>query len=451
MSASFNYFENCTFCQTRIGSTDCLLPFQLTRQYIRPQDDVAAIIDLTEIHTTYGIHALKSNFEIIHWIKNRPTANQIQEYSTKVLSRTQEWYFKNDYLQNLPGPDISARADSSCQTDDSSNNQDPLLLIEKPAKIKAEPEPQDDSSYSSIESKAGAVVQSWSDQASEAAKATSESEPKPQIDQKTKEKERKPKVLDRMDENHLIQDLLLAIKAAYNQHFNPKSNARIDQLHASLDYELNIKGSTGSNYKASFETSLDSSKLISKEIVARHSVENARRWEMGDHDYLTPHCILAFPPLDVNSEDQDLIRIESAFTHYFNSIIVTRSLDESQKTRILSSVEFELQRCDYKTAFTWINGKIKLLRFSVHPRTKKYSFQPEKRSITEKEKSKSQMTTPYPTLDQKLLDHMNSHLQVFVNQSIEKANGSTPTMRDETKISKFIFTLASEFLKRNKG
>lgn len=450
MSTEFKFFENCTFCQTRIGSTHCLLPFQLTSQYTRPTSDIEAIIEVTEIHTTYGIHALKSNFEIIHWIKNRPSADQIHEYSSQVQSRTREWYFKNEYLQNLSSQEHSAYADGSCQTDDSPANQDLESKIGKTTPIKAKIGPRSNSSDDHVGSTSGAPIKPWSDDTSDevltSPKPTESKLTKP----KTNLKEDKPTVLNRADENHLIQDLLLASKAAYNMHFNQKSSARIDQLSESLDFEINIRNSTGTNYRPSNETSLDGCKAISKEIVAKHTHAETRRWEEGEEKSLIPFCLLGFPIVNINANDQDQVRVESALLHYLNSFMIGRSLDESQKRRILNAVEFELQRCDHKTTFNWMNGKFKLLKFTIDSKTIAYTFQPE-RKAENKDKEKKQQTPPYPPLDQKLLDYINTHLQVYVNQSIDRAKGSTPTMRDETKISKFIFTLAAEFLKRNKG
>jgi len=58
---------------------------------------------------------------------------------------------------------------------------------------------------------------------------------------------------------------------------------------------------------------------------------------------------------------------------------------------------------------------------------------------------------PYPAIDQRVVDHINSHLQIFVNRRVEEADTLVPTMTDETKVTTFLFKLASEFLYRNKG
>jgi len=446
---TFNLFTNCSFCQSRIGSTHCLLPFQLTEQYVRPQDDIAAIIDITEIHTTYGIHALKSNFEIIHWIKNRPTTEQIQEYSQLVQSRTQEWYFKNEYLRNLSDHEQLGYTNSSCQTDDSSINQDRGVMIEKQKPIKKETETQTERSDEKPESFTE-VVSKWKQRETLLESPSIMPEHEKGTKTKTKNRALLYRILTREEENHLTQDLLLAVRIAYSMHSNQKSGARIDQLCESLIFEIGIKNATKKDYRPSYDTSLDGSKSIAKEIVARHSSGEMKRWEEGEEENILPFCIFSFEPLKILSENHEYIRIEDAFLHYFNSFNVSRKIDEAQKRRILNSIEFELLRTEHKTTFSWLMGRLKFLKFEIDAETTNYKFIVDRQVKERKGKEKSEKL-PYPEVDQKLIDHIDAHLQVYVNQSIEEANGFTPTMKDETKLTKFIFLLASEFLRRNKG
>lgn len=453
--SNFNLFESCTFCQSRIGSTHCLLPFQFTHDYEPPVDEMSKIIDITEIHTTYGLHNLRNNFELIEWMKNRPTVEQIQKYSQDVRSRTSEWNLKTEIGVNQDYPPTVLYTESASQTDssalslDTNQEQGGTPLILKSEKVD---ELQEESSKTFADIvKEPKQAEAESEKTGLEAIGAKEAEfgqqkfPKPQSRRQSRMLE-----LSRENENHLIQDLLMAVKTAYNLHTSQRGGMRIGQLCESLVYELNLKSTIGSGYKPTLNSQLDGTKALSREIVARHTDHDLTQWEKGSGRHESQLCLLTFGAFSIRATEFESFRLEESLIHYYNNFLVNKFVERGIRYEIGKAVQFELDRQNQASALDWINGRTRFLKYQLNSLTFRYEFEPIK-STDHRKGSDSLKEQPYPPCDQKLLDYISSHLQIFVNKSIEEAGTSVPTMEGGWKTTKFFFTLASEFLRRNKG
>jgi hypothetical protein len=441
----FKYFKECTFCQSRIGSTDCLLPFQFTQQYVAPTDEMSMIIDITEIHMQYGIAMLKNNFEMIHWIKNRPTADQISEYADSVRQGR-----LNDQ-QMLIHPTWNAEhsqleyVDNSCQTDSSNDGVDlQSQIVESPSSVQKkdsstqyEVAGQESPPASISEELPAAPV--WPKLPSRKAK-----QPAVQL----KQPDRPPTLqetesLNRDDQNHVVQDVVIAIKTAFNLHANQRGSVKTQQFLEALMNESNIMSVTGDRYVKSMSTSLDGSRALSKEITARHSHDDVQRWESGKKGTQTRFCILNSDEFQLPLIDNDPRRLEECLIRYFQHVQKFKFINEPQSLRIMEMIKFELERQQQPLVFGWIQNKVKTPFLTSQEFGKVLSTKSLGRA--------SQSKPPYPPIDQKVIDHVNSHLQLVVNRQIVLRDDDIPKMLDETKVETFVFKLVSEFIRRNKG
>lgn len=440
----FDYFEDCTFCQTRIGSRHCLLPFQLTREYTAPSDGISTIMDITEIHMHYGIPVLKNNFEVIQWMRLRPTVDEVKHYAQSVQSRTREWY--NSPMQSVGdnfeyqsvNTGIQSQAESSIDKPESKSSQDKdegiplyttMVKSEQESSCPTEPRKVDKGKQTEE-----SIILSQVSPAPEKPML-------PKIDNKVRDTEIK---LDRWSSRHLIRDLVLAARTAYSLNQNSKSGARNSSLVDSLMFESNILSMAKDNYKPSTRTTLDGSKSISKEIVARHSLDVLKLWERGDKNRECRHCLLNYDFIHISKIDSDGSRIEDCFVRYFNDLINQKFIEDDEPCDILNAVKYQLTSEGYPSTFTWITHRIKFLKQNESQSRKITKGSP---PPTFKKLEKP----PYPAIDQRLIDHINSHLQVAVNREIERAGKRIPELNSEMKLTKFLFILSSEFLRRNKG
>ena len=96
--------------------------------------------------------------------------------------------------------------------------------------------------------------------------------------------------LSRTDRNHMITDLVMMAKTAFNLHASQRDWIKVSALKESIMYESDIRSKLNAKYKASTNTTLDGNKAFAKEIIARHSVDEIQEWESGDY---FPWCILS--------------------------------------------------------------------------------------------------------------------------------------------------------------
>lgn len=440
----FYFGDNCTFCQSRIGSTHCLLPYQLVVGYVPPPDDMSKIIDITEIHMRYGLEFLQTNLESINWINNRPGSIQSQVASSSVRSESNRWSDQMNSLSEQLHSKITSVSANTMNSDLESNYSDFI------------------SRQLHFENDDGVPVAS---PASYAAATSIDVKPtvksklgkevvydEPEVLFKPKEtKQPELSVIERynieqsrVNRNHLITDLVMIAKTAFNLHASQRDWIKTNALKESIMYESDLRSKMGAKYKPSMSTTLDGNKAFAKEIVARHQVEEVQDWESGKSTSHGLFCLLncRFVSLPINENDQT--QLSDELIKCFQAIIKPKASNKSYNQIVVDAVKFELSRDDYPSAFKWMENRAKFLETrDVSKVTSPISQGPSGKINKIKE--------PYPAIDERLIDFINTNLQVFVNREIESAKDEVPEMSDETKLSKFFFKLASEFLRRNKG
>lgn len=443
--ATFEYFENCTFCRTKIGSDHCLLPYQFTKEYVAPEDKIAAIMDVTEMHMHYGIPSLKNNFETIQWMNLRPTADEIREYSNSIRSRSRGHYSAE--YQSVSGAFEGSSPDAGVTVGSESSIERPEPLQQEEDKGKETQSYTD--ALKGIVSKVFQSKPTTEELSTETATSNEDEGRKPDetIRLEIDKISLKPKpigvMVGRDYVSHVVRDLVLAARIAYALHQSAKSTIKVDSLIEMLMRECEIFSTTRDAYKATFKSPLDGPRSISKEIVARHSLKDIKTWESGGINEDCKHCILNARFLHITKITTDGSKIEFEMFKYFYTIIKQAFFDNEEKYDVEDHVKFELEKGGYPMIFPWINSRMKYLEKIDRIGTKTEVGQPSQSGKKEK--------IPYPAIDDRLLTHIDIQLPVIIGRKIEKAGDNTPKPETEMKLSKFLFILASEFLRRNKG
>jgi hypothetical protein len=442
----FYFGNNCTFCQSRIGSTHCLLPYQLVVGYIPPPDDISRIIDVTEIHMRYGLDPLQANLESINWMKSRPCSQQSQIYSNPIRAQSNQWSEQMNSVSDIIGSNLISEPTNITDPDMESNYSSyiahELHFTQDEEKILMSDSP----SYSEAASQdVGVTIKD-----SEPERLVSKNDQKFKSEPKVKEQpklnalEKYNAEISRTNRNHLITDLVMIAKTAYNLHATQRDWIKTSQLKESIMYESDLRSKLNAKYKASSNTTLDGNKAFAKEIIAKHSPSEIQEWESGKFTSHGLMCLLNCRFTSLSSEDDESLQLCDELVKSFHAMTKPNVRNEDFLKIVVDAVKFELSKDGYPSAFEWMRNRAKFLETKKVSRSSTSSVKDVKEKVV---KTKS----PYPAVDERLINFINTHLQVFVNREIESAEDETPHMADETKLTTFFFKLSSEFLRRNKG
>lgn len=440
--SAFNYPANCTFCATRIGSDKCLLPFKFVSNFIPSENAISAIMEITEIHVSYGIQILQQNLELSNWFPNNQNINNSSAASEQSVSGQFDVIMRTSNRRSTTISYSDKASQSETQDYESSTKSH-----ESGAKISKGKEVNISKD----------TVKSWADLISESEdqdikrnKVETDSQKSEESKRSGKQRIELPntkKELTRDEQNHLIQDLLMSIKCAYNMHQKLRTNTRLDRLLEALNFELSIKSAKGHNYKPNLKSSLDGEIALSKVIVANHSTNQILEWEKGKQSLLNNCCILNHEHFRISNLDSSEIRLEDALLEFQKWMNYTLDYSQVQVTKILNSVAFELQREDMYDAYQWSlnmqrmkskEGKpVKMVK--AKPFIPETPFGPRKKDI------------PYPPIDERYEQFIEHNLQSIINKQLSLPESEPLTMKDGMKLEKYFFILSSEFIKRNKG
>lgn len=441
----FLFGENCYFCQSKFGSTHCLLPYQLVVTYVPPSDPMARIIDIAEIHTNYGISALQTNLEALNWIASRPGSRADSFQAGVSISGSQAWSDQMNVATGQLMPTASSSLTSHDRTRSPSNFSD--WITNQLSEIGSAGVPVQSSHHSNRTPQLKATI------------ATVPLDEKDEVDHHMMNYERTPKALSpstsgrkeltkvessREDRNHLINDLVMMAVTAFNMHKVSRDYIKTNTLKESLQYESNIQSRIGAKYVKSKNTSLDGNKALAKEIVGTHQLDEIHSWESSKTTIRKAFCLLNCRSFALPIKEKDDQRLGETLIKNFFLMLNTHSDVEGKDSTIIESVKFELSKNGHPSIFEWMKNQSSFIHSQA------LACEAVSYHGTMKERAKYKLET-YPAVDDRLIEYINVNLQVFVNREIENAKDDLPRMPDETKHTTFFFKLASEFLRRNKG
>jgi len=452
----FNLKLNCIFCQSKIGSKHCLLPFQLTESHTLPENALLAMMDATEIHMKYGTESLLYNFNFINSFEAERLDITNSRCHEQAPPSTSQWSeIMNDHEGSNHDSDNQLTTENVSKLEDDYSKWITDQLDEEQLRVKDLPS-SNTSTMKSADSGVKLVHANDFEKKSFSAILSAKGD-EPDTHVMAEKREFLPKKkhsmkaqvlqLERDEINHTVQDLLLAAKSASNMYANKRCWILTTALIGSICSESQLRDQIGMSYKPSYSTTLDGNKAIAKELIAKHSHDKIESWERDEVNDSSHFCLLNFNKFSIMHDSESKDKLADSLIGYFYSTITSLTLSEAQKAEITENLEFELTKCGHIETFAWINGKSRSLnRIDTSARTGKRSG-----SISSSVTNNSSKAKSYPPVDQNLIDYINTHLQVVINQEITKAGDSTPVLTDQTDLKKLFFKLATEFLRRNKG
>jgi len=443
----FQFYENCTFCRSKIGSKHCLLPYQFLKQYVPPSDPVQRIIDITEIHTTYGLHVLEANYLLMEWVQSRPTSTASSSTSSivydPIASRLEKLKKENDSAHRPSGDQSSdqSQINTTSQEDKITQDQadpskDEGVSVDLSTLTTNDPVQMMTKAFTPLclEVQSSEIATPSSAKSSDKASLAGSSSAKMSEEHDARDLK-----------NHLVQDLLMMAKTAFNLHAKKLGWIDANELKESILFESNTRNQRGRRYVPSFKTQLDGTIALSREIIARHDNDDLQLWESEKPTSYGNHCFLNEHPFTLPISRDDNAKLEEHLVRCFSQLLRRHSTKNGSRITLTDSVAYELVNSDNPSVFTWIKNHSQILESSPTPK-------PSTRGVAPKpSKDKKKTSEPYPNVDPRLGEFINTHLQMIVLKLIEENKSDLPTMRDETKVSTFLFKLASEFLLRNKG
>jgi hypothetical protein len=449
--SQFQFYENCTFCQSRIGSTHCLLPYQLVRIYQPPRDEISRVMDITEIHMRYGLEMLTSNLQSIDWIKARPYSRQQTTPSVFSDDKPVSWFDQvNDQIrsQDNPSTNLTTHSDDnqSISYSDFISGQLDATILESSSENGA-PVMEEALVLTTSIPKADSDIEPPLVPPFVPSKVTKGKQPvseEPEHYTSSASKDSDP-IYSQDHKNHLIQDLVISIKTAFNIHHHQRGGIRTNVFKESLMNESNIRSMTGAKYKPSRNTSLDGNKALAKELISIHSPEELQHWECSNSNERGSYCILNMQTFTLPFDESNQSKLGEDLVYCAIKLLQMKTRKMGLRDAIIEAVKFDLKKDGFPSAFEWINNRFTYLS---NRKQRSESYDSELQRATPAGKK---VKEPYPLVDSKLVDYVNINLQVIVNRKIESFGEDVPTMSDATKLSKFLYKLASEFFFRNQG
>jgi len=445
--SKFQFPENCSFCQSRIGSDHCLLPYQFVKQYVLSEDTVSAIVDITEIHTTYGISALESNFNLLTWVRTR----SFSRHGSSDLSFAYPVNEQHTGTSNEMNDSSQLEAISSQST-----VSDGGASISFSDFITSQLD--EDECRRTLDAIQASSVTPSTPTMAEKLSHLREDSPSEKSDNPIPLKGKGPKIITNFSTheistdqdrrnlyNHLVQDLVMMTKTAFNLHAKKRGWIRISSLKESIMYESNMRSRLGNKYSPTFNSELDGNIAIAKEIIARHSIDDIQLWQSDKQTSHGNFCFLNDVMFRLEGLSNDQQRLSEELIRFTFFSLSAHLTEKGSNITLSSLIDFELGKANHPCNIAWIKSQYKFLNSQQESRSSESS------TTSRRGDPKKVAKEPYPTTDPRLLNYINTHLQVFIVKVINESGNDVPVMSDETKVHTFIFKLANEFLLRNKG
>jgi hypothetical protein len=420
--------------------------------YVPPVDEMFKVMDATEIHMRYGLEMLQTNLGSINWIKARPCSPTSATYQSLNRIDSNRWSDQMESLDETLATQVTSVSTAPVDSDAESNFSNYITdLLDETELQKMEnddvsPETTTPTMASTFASavRSATIGESLNDGSTSITDERTTSIVLDNLKPSTHQKQD----IDpsRQDRNHLIGDLVLMAKTAFNLHANQRDWIKVSSLKDSIMYESDLRGQLGAKYNPSKDTNLDGNKALAKEIIATHSSDEIQQWESGECTFHESCCLLNCKFLSLDRDNDDS-RLGEEIVNSFQLITQIQSYNKCYIPAVVDAVRFELSKDKHPSTFDWMKNRAKFLE----TKEKKVSRTSTPSDAGRGKRTSTKKLEPYPATDSRLIDFINSHLQVFVNKSINQARDEVPQMNGEIKVEKFFFKLASEFLRRNKG
>lgn len=450
-----NYPINCTFCESKINSKKCQLPFQIANELVLNQDPFSALIELGDVHTKYGIQNLINNF---NFRINSDNSSLIKE-----RNETQSEYVHESKIPDTTDGEVKIDTETSHATisdiDESGNKTTLGVEIEPNSYARKAKMGKNESSISDEHSSSRL---SWDEMVQEEEGLQSltiqktkrkgkESKGKERITELPKPKEYLIHKITANEELHLVNDLAIAAITARGIKEAKRSHINQNQMIESIIFETDVRSRKSINYKPKRDITLDGQIGLSKAIIARHNHDQIIDWESEAPIRDTHLCILSHPTFKANGNEYLTSKLDDALVNYVFDIRRSSTLDQNAKTRIFDILKFELEREMHSDIYQWImntstSSRVPRLRRTTH-RESTSNASTDVREETKSSKSEHRE----PVVDESYLQFIEIRLMSIVKKITNNNKELNFVTNDDVNSDKLFYKLVACFIKHNKG
>jgi hypothetical protein len=436
--------DDCHFCKTRIGLQSCLLPYAIIREFKPSEDILTNVLEMTELHTRFGIELLNTGFQTRLWMLTRPSDAAIASYADSISHNSMPTGFVPSTPQEPQSTDISIVHSMESQLPESPAPQ-PVQAPPEPTLPAKEQNPPlcDGVSLPNVGTPTMAKVA-----ATPAPFIPKSPTMETAISEETHKEQAPTAPVQNLSEDelmHLLDDLCIAAIAAHKMENKGRARTHASELYNSINYEIELLKKFGDNYESSHLTSLDHQIPLAKEIVSMHNPTTLFNWEVGHSSKEARTCMLNFDHFTATKLVESTNGLTSSLISYVRSVLRGSHLSPHDSELLRNHMKDSLTRRSEQTTYHWISIRIRQLST---PAPKLKSTKPQEPTQAP---TASEDTHECPPYDLKYNDLINVHLTTTVTNVLEnkcKTQAAKLRMKD---CSQYFCYLTSEFIKHRKS
>jgi hypothetical protein len=451
--------DDCIFCFSRLKVNQCQLPHGLVTSYIVPDDEIERIMQITEIHASYGMQALETNLKF---------TNSVNEYE-----HTRSWTIMTDSeTQTDENAQLETTKQKELINDETASQKEESQISNK---IKPDEESQKEKASKRQEDKEGTKKyrhesqQTTTTNGSFAAisklfKNEGDTITETVIERSTNEghssQEETPKAettLTREQIEHLTDDMTRTLIYA-SQSDAKFSQVKVTMWLQAMDKELQLLRSIGKNYTKSMLTDLRHPNFLAKEIIAGHTEDDFTQWESGQRIHKHEFCILNAKTLSTVILNADRIRLIDELVKFNSSILDAYESNQPLITKICQLLQSKLTMRKSGQAYGWFITRRRRLQNEQKHETEMSETQNraslldyQVHSSTKPVKLDNQTEHKCPAIDEELLKFISTKIKSIATKVAEDYEGELPNLKVEDDFTSILTKLAQEFIKHNKG
>jgi len=465
----FNFPEQCTYCLANLRSQTCLLPYEFICRYQPPDDQLSKIMDVTTLHTEYGLSSLQYNLEFVYRIKSRPTSEAIHQYArSQSFSTTDDASKFNEESPIEPETEITPikNVDKDeiqfepmitsplTKEETSSRSVQYRTTSPKPIQLVINESKRKDKEVETYASATASSPESVSNTLTEIVQNT-----QTQNLEKDQSQHQYLEIPSPEEENHLIHDLVIAISLAHGMSLKHRTEYRVQKLYECLDTEIETKNRTRENYEPKIFSNLDHPIALARELLMSHTDSEIQSWQQGQQLECVKYCVLNYPPLSIGSHTSENDRLVQTLINYCNSVLIRRNYTSTFKERLNGKVKLALELKGNQLAYNWLQFKFKAIprtfqsdrRQNQTSRPNLMDYKKQLKLPKVNENNESTTTHTCPAVDIELLEMLNSNLTFIINKVISENSYGKITLPDKFSLNNFLSNIVTEFVKHNKS
>lgn len=360
--------ENCFYCTSKYRSQHCLLSYEIIKNFVIPEDPIAATIGIVELHSTADSFHLSYSAGLASWHASQASTSDLGEQTHSAHNTA-----------HTHGPVQAEQPEKQAQIEPSLTQQIPEIqgpatpkLPEHTLKLSAETvHPTGDTPTAARQPKPDSETQDSDASYSLVSHAKPQKgQPQPKALSVTTSDFETPETWNFKNVVHLCDDTYIAAIASQTLRKHSKRYHTVESFKAALVKECNIKITYSNNYRPDLLKPLDHPTSIARQFASSHDTHILRSWKDGTLDSNPDRtgCLLHHPHFLNTTEEYDKYPLDNSLMLY--SLLTTRnSNDSSLKTELIEPMRNLFITKNRKTIFEWLlktNPKEALLNDSKY-------------------------------------------------------------------------------------